>query len=94
MQQVVKSLCYIMQRGVKFFTCILQRGVKSMIFAEVFPLHVAVGRCDSLLHLAVGPPTAKCSPEVKGKTPGNISLLHDAEVRFHSLPHDAAGSQV
>jgi hypothetical protein len=61
MQRVVKSLRYIMQRGVKFLNCILQRRVKSKIFTEILPLHVAVGRCDSLLHLAVGPPTAKCS---------------------------------
>jgi hypothetical protein len=59
----------------------MQRGFKSMIVAEIFPLHDAArsqifplhfsaGRCDSLLHLVAG---------------SQILLLHDAvESQFGS----------
>ncbi len=54
------------------------------------PLHVAAGRCDSLLYPAVGSqilPLQNAAGSER-KLPGNISPLHDAAVRFHSPLHD------
>jgi hypothetical protein len=61
----VKSRRCILQWGEISLRCMMQRGFKSMIFAEIFPLHhaarsqifllhFAAGRCDPLLHLALG----------------------------------------
>jgi hypothetical protein len=62
LQRGVKSYRCMMQWGVKSY-CMMQRGIESMIISEIFLphnaagsqillLHIAAGRCDSLLRLA------------------------------------------
>jgi hypothetical protein len=57
----------------------MQRGVKS--YRYIMQRGVNSYRC-------------KMQRGVKGKTPINISPLHNAAVRFHTLLYDAAGSQI
>ncbi len=68
-----------MQRGVKSLRCIMQWVVQYR-------------RC--ILQRGVKYHHCRMKRGVKGKTPGNISQLHDAVVRFHSTLYDAAGSKI
>jgi hypothetical protein len=56
----------------------MQRGVKSMIVAEILPLHDAAGNQIFLLHFTSG---------------SQILPLHDAAGSQIFPPHDAVGSQ-
>ncbi len=51
MRRGVKSRCCILQWAVESLRCMMQQGFKSMIVAEIFPLHDAVGSQIFLLYL-------------------------------------------
>ncbi len=66
-----------------------------MIFAEISPLHHATVKSYCyIMHRGVKSYHCKMQRGVKGKIRGNISPLHNAAVRFHSLLHDAAESLI
>ncbi len=69
----------ILQRGDVTPCCILNWGVKSYRY---------------IMHRGVKSYRCKMKRGVKGKTPGNISPLHNAAVRFHMPLYDAVGSQI
>ncbi len=89
-----------MQRGVKSLRCIMQRGVKSrrciIARSQIFPLHFAAERCDSLLHDAVGVRSYHCKIQ-KGVDSYRYIMQRGVKSYCYMMQrrvHLAAGSQV